>query len=113
MNEYGFIETPFRALGDGGEQVNYYSAAEEHTDHVIAQASIIQSSEDLVYARRSGESEIVRADEADLMDVSTSQLVSVAANLIPFLQNDDANRALMGSNMQRQAVPLLKTRSPL
>ncbi|SME87942.1 DNA-directed RNA polymerase subunit beta [Pseudobacteriovorax antillogorgiicola] len=113
VNEYGFIETPFRTLADGGEEVKYYSAAEEHTDHVIAQASIIQSNEDLVYARRSGESEIVRADEADLMDVSTSQLVSVAANLIPFLQNDDANRALMGSNMQRQAVPLLKTRAPL
>ena len=113
VNEYGFIETPFRTLGDDGETVNYYSAAEEHTDHVIAQASVIQSPEELVYARRSGESEIVRADEADLMDVSTSQLVSVAANLIPFLQNDDANRALMGSNMQRQAVPLLKTRAPL
>ena len=113
VNEYGFIETPFRTLGDDGETVNYYSAAEEQTDHVIAQASVIQSPEELVYARRSGESEIVRADEADLMDVSTSQLVSVAANLIPFLQNDDANRALMGSNMQRQAVPLLKTRAPL
>ena len=113
VNEYGFIETPFRTLSDGGEEVNYYSAAEEQTDHVIAQASVIQSAEEMVYARRSGESEIVRADEADLMDVSTSQLVSVAANLIPFLQNDDANRALMGSNMQRQAVPLLKTRAPL
>ena len=115
VNEYGFIETPFRTLGDdaGDSEVNYYSAAEEHTDHVIAQASEIQSPDEMVYARRSGESEIVRADEADLMDVSPSQLVSVAANLIPFLQNDDANRALMGSNMQRQAVPLLKTRAPL
>ena len=114
VNEYGFIETPFKSLED--ETVQYYTAAEEHDDHVIAQASMAKSSdseEDLVYARRSGESEIVRADEADLMDVSTSQLVSVAANLIPFLQNDDANRALMGSNMQRQAVPLLKTRAPL
>lgn len=114
VNEYGFIETPFKSLDD--ETVHYYTAAEEHDDHVIAQASMAKSSdseEDLVYARRSGESEIVRADEADLMDVSTSQLVSVAANLIPFLQNDDANRALMGSNMQRQAVPLLKTRAPL
>lgn len=113
VNEYGFIETPFRSLEGDGKEVNYYSASEEHTDHVIAQASIIGSNEDMVYARRTGESEIVRADEADLMDVSTSQLVSVAANLIPFLQNDDANRALMGSNMQRQAVPLLKTRAPL
>lgn len=111
VNEYGFIETPFKSLDDG--EVKYYSAAEEHADHVIAQASEMMKDDDLVYARRSGENEIVRADEADLMDVSTSQLVSVAANLIPFLQNDDANRALMGSNMQRQAVPLLKTRSPL
>ncbi|MFW7377930.1 MAG: DNA-directed RNA polymerase subunit beta [Oligoflexus sp.] len=111
VNEYGFIETPFQSLED--KEVKYYTAAEEHDDHVIAQASILESDEDLVYARRAGESEIVRADEADLMDVSTSQLVSVAANLIPFLQNDDANRALMGSNMQRQAVPLLKTRAPL
>ena len=117
VNEYGFIETPFRSLNpedmNGGGEVKYYSAAEEHTDHVIAQASEIESVDEMVYARRSGESEIVRADEADLMDVSPSQLVSVAANLIPFLQNDDANRALMGSNMQRQAVPLLKTRAPL
>jgi DNA-directed RNA polymerase subunit beta len=111
VNEYGFIETPFKTLEDN--DVKYYTAAEEHDDHVIAQASYLNSDEELVYARRAGENEIVRADEADLMDVSTSQLVSVAANLIPFLQNDDANRALMGSNMQRQAVPLLKTRSPL
>ena len=65
------------------------------------------------YARRLVKVRLLRAEEADLMDVSPSQLVSVAANLIPFLQNDDANRALMGSNMQRQAVPLLKTRAPL
>ncbi|MES2746195.1 MAG: DNA-directed RNA polymerase subunit beta [Bdellovibrionota bacterium] len=116
VNEYGFIETPFKSLTDenGGKlAVRYYSAAEEHQDHVIAQAGDIGSPDDLVYARRAGENEIVRGEEADLMDVSTSQLVSVAANLIPFLQNDDANRALMGSNMQRQAVPLLKTRAPL
>jgi DNA-directed RNA polymerase subunit beta len=116
VNEYGFIETPFKSLTDengGKSAVRYYSAAEEHQDHVIAQAGDIGSPDDLVYARRAGENEIVRGEEADLMDVSTSQLVSVAANLIPFLQNDDANRALMGSNMQRQAVPLLKTRAPL
>ncbi|MBC7660327.1 MAG: DNA-directed RNA polymerase subunit beta [Chitinophagaceae bacterium] len=116
VNEYGFIETPFKSLtGENGgkDAVRYYSAAEEHQDHVIAQAGDIGSADDMVYARRAGENEIVRAEEADLMDVSTSQLVSVAANLIPFLQNDDANRALMGSNMQRQAVPLLKTRAPL
>ncbi len=116
VNEYGFIETPFKSLTEengGRNSVRYYSAAEEHLDHVIAQASNVLTDDEMVYARRAGESEIVRAEEADLMDVSTSQLVSVAANLIPFLQNDDANRALMGSNMQRQAVPLLKTRAPL
>lgn len=111
VNEYGFIETPYKSLLD--KTVRYYTAAEEHNDHVIAQASMSGAADDLVYARRAGESEIVRADEADLMDVSTGQLVSVAASLVPFLQNDDANRALMGANMQRQAVPLLKTRAPL
>ncbi|MBF0442687.1 MAG: DNA-directed RNA polymerase subunit beta, partial [Oligoflexales bacterium] len=116
VNEFGFIETPYKSLAkdvQSQNRVKYYSAAEEHDDHVIAQASDLKETDELVYARRAGESEIVRADEADLMDVSTSQLVSVAASLIPFLQNDDANRALMGSNMQRQAVPLLKTKAPL
>jgi DNA-directed RNA polymerase subunit beta len=115
VNEYGFIETPYRKLDEKerDKAVKYYTAAEEHDDHVIAQTSKLQATDQLVYARRAGEAEIVRADEADLMDVSTSQLVSVAASLIPFLQNDDANRALMGSNMQRQAVPLMKTRAPL
>lgn len=111
VNEYGFIETPYLDLGS--KEVSYYSAAEEHDGHVIAQATELGAVDDLISARRSGDTEIVRTDEADLMDVSTSQLVSVAANLIPFLQNDDANRALMGSNMQRQAVPLLKTAAPL
>ncbi len=115
VNEYGFIETPYKKIAekDRAKAVRYYSAAEEHQDHVIAQTQKLQADDELVYARRAGENEIVRADEADLMDVSTSQLVSVAASLIPFLQNDDANRALMGSNMQRQAVPLMKTRAPL
>jgi DNA-directed RNA polymerase subunit beta len=117
INEYGFIETPFReiAKGDSKDSVSYYSAAEEHADHVIAQATLpgTHKADDLIGVRRHGESEQARAEEADLMDVSTTQLVSVAASLIPFLQNDDANRALMGSNMMRQAVPLLKTRSPL
>jgi DNA-directed RNA polymerase subunit beta len=111
VNNFGFIETPYRDVKSN--IVEYFSATEEHQDHVIAQASDASVSDDLIYTRRKGESEIVRADEADLMDVSPSQLVSVAAALIPFLQNDDANRALMGSNMQRQAVPLLKSRSPL
>ena len=116
VNRFGFIETPYRKLRTGGEtQIKYYTATEEHDDHVVAQSSITDdvSPDTLIGARRGGEGEIVRADEADIADVSTSQLVSVAASLIPFLQNDDANRALMGSNMQRQAVPLLKTRAPL
>ncbi|MCX6104293.1 MAG: DNA-directed RNA polymerase subunit beta [Proteobacteria bacterium] len=117
VNEYGFIETPYKSLrtDDLKKAVRYYSASEEHREHVIAQAALpgTHKPDELVGVRRQGESEIARAEEADLMDVSTNQLVSVAASLIPFLQNDDANRALMGSNMQRQAVPLLKTRAPL
>ena len=117
VNEYGFIETPYKNLREADKKnaVRYYSAGEEQRDHVIAQATKdgTYSADDLIGARRSGESEIVRAEEADLMDVSTNQLVSVAASLIPFLQNDDANRALMGSNMQRQAVPLVRTAAPL
>ena len=117
VNEYGFIETPYRSLRDGDKKssVNWYSAREEQRDHVIAQAvkDGTYQPDDLIGARRAGESEIVRAEESDLMDVSTNQLVSVAASLIPFLQNDDANRALMGSNMQRQAVPLVRTAAPL
>jgi DNA-directed RNA polymerase subunit beta len=117
VNEYGFIETPYRDINekDKKKHVRYYTASEEHRDHVIAQAALPDKHkpDDLIGIRRQGESEIARNDEADLMDVSTNQLVSIAASLIPFLQNDDANRALMGSNMQRQAVPLLKTRAPL
>jgi DNA-directed RNA polymerase subunit beta len=117
VNDYGFIETPYREIAEKEipKAVRWYSATEEHRDHVIAQAHHVnlKSGDELIGVRRQGESEIARADEADLMDVATNQLVSVAASLIPFLQNDDANRALMGSNMQRQAVPLLKTRSPL
>ena len=115
VNDYGFIETPYKNIADADGDVRYYSASEEHREHVIAQAMLpgTRKSDDLVGVRRHGESEIARMEEADLMDVSTNQLVSVAASLIPFLQNDDANRALMGSNMQRQAVPLLRTRAPL
>lgn len=112
VNEYGFIETPYRDLKKNS--VRYYTASEEHADHVIAQAQMGEHKpDDFIGVRRRGESEIARAEEADLMDVSTNQLVSVAAALIPFLQNDDANRALMGSNMQRQAVPLMRTSAPL
>ncbi len=116
VNRYGFIETPYVDVRetDKSKQVKYFSASEEHQDHVIAQASDANAApDDLIYTRRRGESEIVRAEEADLRDVSTNQLVSVAASLVPFLQNDDANRALMGANMQRQAVPLLTSRAPL
>jgi DNA-directed RNA polymerase subunit beta len=115
VNDYGFIETPYKNIAEANGEVRYYSASEEHREHVIAQAMLPGSrkGDDLVGVRRHGESEIARMEEADLMDVSTNQLVSVAASLIPFLQNDDANRALMGSNMQRQAVPLLRTRAPL
>ncbi|MFK7825012.1 MAG: DNA-directed RNA polymerase subunit beta [Oligoflexales bacterium] len=121
VNDYGFIETPYRQLRDDEgnllkkAEVRYYSASEEHQEHVIAQAMRLEEFTDEEYlgVRRRGESEIVRGEEADLMDVATTQLVSIAANLIPFLQNDDANRALMGSNMMRQAVPLIQTRAPL
>ncbi len=119
VNDYGFIETPYRELskGNSADAIKYYSASEEHQDHVIAQASRdgseFKDPNNLIFTRRRGESEIVRSEEADLIDVASNQLVSVAASLIPFLQNDDANRALMGSNMMRQAVPLLKSRAPL
>jgi len=120
VNEFGFIETPYRIIGGTGDdigRVKYLTASEEHTDHVIVQASDAQriglSEEDYVSVRRRGEPELASGDEVDMADVSTTQLVSVAANLIPFLQNDDANRALMGSNMMRQAVPLIKTSAPL
>lgn len=118
VNDYGFIETPYKTIKDADASkagsVRYYTATEEHQDHVIAQASASSvAPSDYIVARRKGENETIRAEEADLMDVGATQLVSVAASLIPFLQNDDANRALMGSNMMRQAVPLVKTSAPL
>jgi DNA-directed RNA polymerase subunit beta len=119
VNEYGFIETPYRIIKDASvtSDVQYMTALEE-APHVVAQASVALNDdgsfvEELVIARRHGEYALVRATEVTLMDVSPSQLVSVAAALIPFLENDDANRALMGSNMQRQAVPLVRTEAPL
>jgi DNA-directed RNA polymerase subunit beta len=118
VNEYGFIETPYRKVVDRKitEEVVFYSALEEE-NHTIAQASVKLENgkikEDFVSGRRAGETILARADDIDLMDVSPNQLVSIAASLIPFLENDDANRALMGSNMQRQAVPLLRTAAPL
>src|SRR5436190_9555503 len=112
VNEYGFIETPYRAVEGGkiSEEVVYLSAMEEGR-YTVAQANapIVNRgrfTEDLITCRHSGDVVFVAPDKVDYMDVSPKQLVSVAAALIPFLENDDANRALMGSNMQRQAVPL-------
>jgi len=118
VNKYGFIETPYRKVIDQkvtGEVV-YLSAMEEQK-HVVAQASAETNAdgsfvEELVSARDSGEFVMSPRDLVTLMDVSPKQLVSVAASLIPFLENDDANRALMGSNMQRQAVPLVRAEAP-
>ncbi|MBW1982103.1 MAG: DNA-directed RNA polymerase subunit beta [Deltaproteobacteria bacterium] len=119
VNEYGFIETPYRVVEDGRvtDEVVFLSAMDEE-QHAIAQANAPLDEnghfiKELVSCRREGEFVMVPPEEVDFMDVSPNQLVSVAASLIPFLENDDANRALMGSNMQRQAVPLLQARSPL
>jgi len=119
VNEYGFIETPYRHVVDGkpADTFEYFSALEEE-EHKIAQASSPVGDDGklvgpFVDVRITGEFRQVPPTQVELMDVSPNQLVSVAASLIPFLENDDANRALMGSNMQRQAVPLLKTTSPL
>ncbi len=118
VNKYGFIETPYRKVIDGKvtSDVTYLSAMEEQK-HTVAQASAMLNpdgsfGEELVSARQNGEFVMAPRDTVTLMDVSPKQLVSVAASLIPFLENDDANRALMGSNMQRQAVPLVKADAP-
>ena len=119
VNEFGFIETPYRKAGDGKAQseVKFFSALEEE-GHYIAQANAELDdhgnyTSETVSCRLNGNFVMIKPSEISLMDVSPNQLVSVAASLIPFLENDDANRALMGSNMQRQAVPLVKTRAPL
>jgi len=118
INNYGFIETPYRKIETGrvSKDITYMSALEE-AGHYIAQATRESAAENLnvdnVTCRINGEYEIVDKEKVTLMDVSPSQLVSIAASLIPFLEHDDANRALMGSNMQRQAVPLLRSRAPL
>jgi DNA-directed RNA polymerase subunit beta len=119
VNKYGFIETPYRTVSNGkvSRDVTYLSAIEEGK-HYIAQANVALTkdnkfAEDMVIARNYGDVLSVPADKIDYVDVSPKQLVSVAAALIPFLENDDANRALMGSNMQRQAVPLVRTNAPL
>ena len=118
VNKYGFIESPYRRVVEGkpAAEVVYMSAMEE-AKHVIAQANIRMDSgaiaDDLVQGRINGEPGLLPKENVDLMDVSPKQVVSVAAALIPFLENDDANRALMGSNMQRQAVPLVQSDAPL
>jgi len=118
VNKYGFVETPYRKVKDGRvtDDVVYLSAMEEGR-HYVAQANVPldnrgRFTEDLVICRHAGEVIQVTPDRVDYMDVSPKQLVSVAAALIPFLENDDANRALMGSNMQRQAVPLVRAEAP-
>jgi DNA-directed RNA polymerase subunit beta len=119
VNEFGFIETPYRQVEGGRvtDHIRYLSALEEE-DFVIAQANALLDARghftsDSVTVRKAGEFTTVAPEDVNYMDVSPNQLVSVAAGLIPFLENDDANRALMGSNMQRQAVPLLRTDAPL
>jgi DNA-directed RNA polymerase subunit beta len=118
INEFGFLETPYRRVIDGrvSEQIDFLSADKEE-EYVIAQANASLDDNnrfvrDQVMARYRGESEEHPKEEVQYMDVSPKQLVSAAAGIIPFLEHDDANRALMGSNMQRQAVPLLKPESP-
>ncbi|MGC6419204.1 MAG: DNA-directed RNA polymerase subunit beta [Bradymonadia bacterium] len=120
VNNFGFIETPYREVTEGVvsvEEPRYYSALDEE-GHLIAQANAALDDtfklvDETVSSRQSGDFVMVPPERIDLMDVSPNQLVSVAASLVPFLENDDANRALMGSNMQRQAVPLLVTTAPL
>ncbi|MGX2041965.1 DNA-directed RNA polymerase subunit beta [Methylocaldum sp. MU1018] len=118
-NEYGFLETPYRKVVDGvvTDEIEYLSAIEEGK-YFIAQASAKVDEngrlvDDLVSCRHKDEFTLASADQINYMDVSSRQIVSVAASLIPFLEHDDANRALMGSNMQRQAVPTLRTEKPL
>jgi DNA-directed RNA polymerase subunit beta len=118
VNKYGFIESPYRRVRDGlvtGEVI--YLSATEEAKYYVAQAQVPMDkegrlTEDLVLCRHAGEVIVAPVERVDMMDVSPKQLVSVAAALIPFLENDDANRALMGSNMQRQAVPLVRSDAP-
>ncbi len=119
VNEYGFIETPYSVVEDATvlQDVKFLTAFEEK-EHPIAQANALLDEDrkyvnPLVTSRVAGEFMMVKAEDIELMDISPNQLVSVSASLIPFLENDDANRALMGSNMQRQAVPLIVNKAPL
>src|SRR5690606_3706475 len=119
LNEYGFLETPYRKVDNCQvtDEIHYLSASEEGR-YVLAQANAAMDENrrlvgDLVSVRKAGESELTSPENVQYMDVAPSQIVSVAASLIPFLEHDDANRALMGSNMQRQAVPCLRPEKPL
>jgi DNA-directed RNA polymerase subunit beta len=118
-NQYGFIETPYRKVLNGkvSDEIIYLSAIDE-SEYVIAQANVMLDAknrfiDDLVAVRHANEFELMSPERIELMDVSPQQVVSIAASLIPFLEHDDANRALMGSNMQRQAVPVLRAEKPL
>ena len=118
VNKYGFIESPYRRVKDGKvtNEVVYQSAMEE-AKYAIAQANVAldargRFTDEIISCRKGGDFVLLPPDRIEFMDVSPKQLVSVAAALIPFLENDDANRALMGSNMQRQAVPLLQSEAP-
>ncbi len=119
VNKYGFIESPYRKVVHGKltDQVVYLSAMEEMRHHVAQANAEVDAkgklTDDLITCRYQGDVLLVTQDKVDYIDVSPKQLVSVAAALIPFLENDDANRALMGSNMQRQAVPLIRAEAPL
>ena len=117
-NDYGFLETPYRRVSNGKvtDKIDYLSAIEEG-QYVIAQANATlnekgEFTDDLISCRTQNEFTLSAPDKIDFMDVSPKQIVSVAASLIPFLEHDDANRALMGSNMQRQAVPTLRSETP-
>jgi DNA-directed RNA polymerase subunit beta len=118
-NDYGFLETPYRRVANGKvtDKIDYLSAIEEG-QYVIAQANATlndkgEFTDDLISCRTQNEFTLSAPDKIDFMDVSPKQIVSVAASLIPFLEHDDANRALMGSNMQRQAVPTLRSETPM
>ena len=119
VNEYGFVETPYRRVEGArvSDEVQWFSALEEEGKYIAQATAGIDSrghfKESAVSARYNGEFKIVPADTIHLMDVAPTQMVSVAAALVPFLEHDDANRALMGANMQRQAVPLIRTEAPL
>ncbi|MEN9581142.1 MAG: DNA-directed polymerase subunit beta, partial [Pseudomonadota bacterium] len=118
VNEHGFVETPYRAVREGNvdQKVRWFSALEEEGKFIAMATSDMEGdslSSPMVSARYNGDYRVVGPDQIQLMDVAPNQMVSVAAALVPFLEHDDANRALMGANMQRQAVPLICTEAPL